>query len=59
MLGGIDYKYFMKIDYPLIGITLLLVLTSLLFLLDVFVYPFGMLILLLMFAARLLMILWP
>ena len=56
MVDGICYENFMKIDYPLIGITLLLGLTLLLFMLDVLPYPIGVLILLVMFAARVLVI---
>ena len=47
----------MKTDYPLIGIILLLGLSMLLFMLDLFPYPFGMIILLLMFAARVMVLL--
>ena len=56
-MDRIFYQNIMKTDYPLIGIILLLGLSMLLFMLDVFPYPFGVIILLLMFAARVMVLL--
>ena len=48
-----------RIDLPLLVIGLLIAMTVLLFFLDVFVYPFGILLLLIAFFGRLLALQGP